>query len=145
MPLTLIMAEADVSARMAELETLLGLAISFEEPARPPSPKLDAVSQESTTVQAEHTPPAVVGLAVADMDMMQFDKKIIEEQRAAYREKASELEERRKKVFDCSSLRVGEPLNKDATFSPWKLVLSYPSCFIGKTNRPRVSGIHLWL
>ncbi|POR33207.1 ATP-dependent DNA helicase II subunit 2 [Tolypocladium paradoxum] len=39
--------------------------------------------------------------------------------------------------FDCSSLRVGEVLSKEVTFSPWQTILAYPNNFIGKVNKPR--------
>ena len=46
-------------------------------------------------------------------------------------------------AHDCSSLRVGEVLSKEITFSPWKTILAYPDNFIGKGNRPRVGLANL--
>lgn len=45
---------------------------------------------------------------------------------------------RYKLAFDCLDFRVGELLDKTATFCPWKVVKQYPHHFIGKTNRPLV-------
>lgn len=40
--------------------------------------------------------------------------------------------------FDCSSLRVGDTASKDIDFCSWKMILAYPTTFIGKSNKPRV-------
>lgn len=48
-------------------------------------------------------------------------------------------EEMKNKAFDCSSFQVGEPVEDPAfEFCPFKIVLTYPERFIGKTNRPKV-------
>ncbi|PHH72533.1 hypothetical protein CDD80_4471 [Ophiocordyceps camponoti-rufipedis] len=40
---------------------------------------------------------------------------------------------------DCSELSVGDTLDRDVEFCPWKAITAYPNMFIGKTNRPRAS------
>uniref|UniRef100_A0A8H7TPP9 Gfd2/YDR514C-like C-terminal domain-containing protein n=1 Tax=Bionectria ochroleuca TaxID=29856 RepID=A0A8H7TPP9_BIOOC len=39
-------------------------------------------------------------------------------------------------AFDCQNYQLGEPLDADFPFVPWKVVTTYGELFIGKTNRP---------
>ncbi|CAG9972212.1 unnamed protein product [Clonostachys byssicola] len=42
-------------------------------------------------------------------------------------------------AFDCENYQLGEPLDADFPFVPWKVVTTYGELFIGKTNRPHAA------
>jgi hypothetical protein len=84
--------------------------------------------------------------------MVMDDEYIRNEERLAAREQASQeqlradadaarqglLEDNKKKAFDNTDFRIGQPVHKDFLFCPFKVVVSYPERFIGKVNKPRV-------
>lgn len=45
-------------------------------------------------------------------------------------------------LLDCGEFRVGQPTNQDVDFCSWDVILTYPSLFIGKANKPRVRRSH---
>ncbi|KAM0292562.1 hypothetical protein ACHAO9_002877 [Fusarium lateritium] len=55
----------------------------------------------------------------------------------AYATKKAEIAAKKVEAFDNSRFRIGEPVDKDFTFCPFKIVVSYPERFIGKINKPR--------
>jgi hypothetical protein len=46
--------------------------------------------------------------------------------------------DRAEQVLDYSTFKVDEPIDGEVAFSPWNLVVAYPSRYIGKTNKPLV-------
>lgn len=124
---------------MVALERLLGQQIRFDST---PSQSA-AFTNDELAVKVEEKPSGVT-----EWDEAQSDECIVEEKRALAEAKMREMAEQYKKAFNHSSWVPNEPADKDTAFAPWKLVVLYPTCFIGKTNRPLVSSIYdkyLWV
>lgn len=56
----------------------------------------------------------------------------------AYATKKAEIAAKKAEAFDNFKFRIGEPVDEDFAFCPFKIVVSYPERFIGKINKPRV-------
>lgn len=61
-------------------------------------------------------------------------KRLEAEKQARDREMAA----KKRRAFDCSDFKPGEPLGQEFEFCPLKVILTYHERFVGKANRPRV-------
>lgn len=137
------MDDAELQKRLDRVSELLGQKITLVEP--PPETKAEPENEAST------------------VDPLQWQRDMTsapEEEESS--QQAPEQEDRDspkrffdhdlgpraniQDAFDNSRFVVGEPIEASAEFCPWKVVMAYPSAFVGKTNRPHVrlkSGLAL--
>ncbi|RGP75616.1 qde-2-interacting protein [Fusarium sporotrichioides] len=128
-----------LQSRLEKLQELLGNGVKLAE-----TPHEDNTKENS----------AATGFGNS-YGMVMDDEYIRNEERLAAREQASQeqlraeadaarqglLESNKKKAFDNTGFRIGQPVHKDSAFCPFKVVVSYPERFIGKVNKPRVKPL----
>ncbi|KAG8665655.1 hypothetical protein FPOAC2_10733 [Fusarium poae] len=126
---------SDLQNRLEKLQQLLGNGVKLAETPHKDNPENESLSSGSGN----------------SFGMVMDDEYIRNEERLAAREQASQeqlraeveaarkdrLESNKRKAFDNTTFRVGQPVHKDFTFCPFKVVVSYPERFIGKVNKPR--------
>ncbi|KAF4438468.1 ATP-dependent DNA helicase 2 subunit 2 [Fusarium austroafricanum] len=61
----------------------------------------------------------------------------LQQQAETYATRRRELADKKAKAFDNSKFRIGQTVDKNFAFCPFKVVVSYPERFIGKVNKPR--------
>ncbi|KAM0436789.1 hypothetical protein ACHAPT_002500 [Fusarium lateritium] len=125
---------ADVVQRLEKLQLLLGQEVKLVER------KNDAEKEESVSqVDPGHDH------FVLDEDWLEnnpfSNNRALFGQGQSHATSAAEddaREKMKKEIFDCSRFHVGEPVDDPSfEFCPFKVVLTYPERFIGKTNRPK--------
>lgn len=127
------MSDPDFALRLVELEAVLGQTIGLAD--RPAEP--DQEDQDTSTLATRTNQSAEFARESAMVREQETLRRRAAEMEEEAREK-EELAERHRQAFDCSTFRPGEPVDKDFTFCPWKVVKNYPEAYIGKANRPRV-------
>jgi hypothetical protein len=120
---------ASLEARLERLQTLLQKNVRLAD-----TEEVNTLSTEATERELDTCEPRLAidaGCAELVPDSSSW---------AAQHHDAEERERdlRRKQAFDCSTFRVGEPIEENETFCPLKVMINYPHHFIGKTNRPLV-------
>lgn len=137
-PFLFNMSDSDLLAQLDLLQEILGNKVTLRDPSElgdeeePPAP--EAMSGENSGWEQWQTKDDTATQASNAWNQEPPAKREPQPTPNLYQEVIST-----NAGFDCSSLRVGEVLSKEATFSPWKTILAYPNNFIGKTNSPRVS------
>ncbi|KAH6998759.1 hypothetical protein BKA56DRAFT_665310 [Ilyonectria sp. MPI-CAGE-AT-0026] len=118
-----------LTERLEKLQALLGKEVSLVDPQKATESLKGVVPMESSPDsdwQNAANPGGHAKLAQDVMHRHTRSEEVKDQERAM----------RHQKAFDCSSFRVGEPLDEDVHFCPLKTMVTYPERFIGKTNKP---------
>ena len=124
---------SDLESRLEKLQELLGNGVKLAE-----SPHEDS--------DTAHEPCGnSFGMVMDDEYIRNEERWMIREQvspeqlRAEAAAARKELfESNKKKAFDNSDFRIGQNVDEEFLFCPFKVVVSYPERFVGKINKPRV-------
>ncbi|KAF7550426.1 hypothetical protein G7046_g8017 [Stylonectria norvegica] len=131
------MTQSNFDSQASRLQAILGRDVRFAPPAVPnmdpldleldssydPRPNYDDWDQDEYYSDPNELVPRGYQPSTDSM----------QNQNEAQKQNQARIE----RAFDNSKFIVGEPLGKDECFCSWKLIASYPSCFIGNANRPR--------
>lgn len=124
---------SDLESRLEKLQELLGNGVKLAE-----SPHEDS--------DTAHEPCGnSFGMVMDDEYIRNEERWMIREQvspeqlRAEAAAARKELfESNKNKAFDNPDFRIGQNVDEEFLFCPFKVVVSYPERFVGKTNKPRV-------
>ncbi|KAF4983219.1 hypothetical protein FZEAL_1322 [Fusarium zealandicum] len=128
----------DLDARLEKLQLLLGQGVKLVDNEEDEEEDNSATDQPSEADRENS-----YGVVPSD-DWLLDAAEVAWQQRSQFKAEVAAdaaqgpvMSTRKAKAFDCSSFRVGEPLDKSFKFCPLKVMVSYPERFIGKANRPR--------
>ncbi len=119
----------DIEARLKELESILGQTVILaDQPEEEPECLLkDEKSAVAQTKEGESASIKVtLNRATPENASVPSDSDELDEM-GNYRDAAS-----------FAHLKAQDLSDEDVPFCPWKVIKTYPECFTGKANRPRV-------
>jgi hypothetical protein len=108
------MSDDDLQARLEMLSRLLGRSVTLRE--RSPARDDDMVNTTPEQVAGEQNSSSKSHSASAQDQPIDLAEEIL----------------------DYSTFQIGKPVDTNVDFCPWNLIVSYPSRYIGKTNKPLV-------
>ncbi|KAJ6785724.1 hypothetical protein PWT90_07098 [Aphanocladium album] len=119
----------DIKARLEDLESVIGQCVILtDEPEEEPEcllKKEDSGVTQKKEGNPSSTEPTMDGATLDDAYTLSPEEEF--DEMGNYRDAAP---------FD--HLKAQDLSDEDAPFCPWRVVKSYPDCYTGKANRPRV-------
>lgn len=122
----------DIETRLKDLESIIGQCVILgdlpaEEPPSLPKPERPGVAQKK---EGEASSTVVVPALVTPEDSSTLPAFEEFDEMGNYRDAAP-----------FAHLKAQDLSDEDVPFCPWKVVKSYPDCYTGRANRPRVSRL----